>query len=114
MTTEDYCRSYPLPYQAKNRINHLFIIICQMGAYSLLKITISMSLACLPDSNKSISIIKFFSLLGVKVSSHKVIDCICVVYIIERCQEGVKEVSSRVSLEGYLQEVVYDGLIGTE
>ena len=31
-----------------------------------------------------------------------------------RCQEGVKEVSSRVSLEGYLQEVVNDGLIGTE
>ena len=91
----------------------------------MLKITISMSLACLPDSNKSISITKFFSLLGVKVSSHKVTDCICVVYIIERCQEGVrkvsrrcqegvKEVSSRVSLEGYLQEVVYDGLIGTE
>ena len=59
------------------------------------------------------------------MSSHKVTDCICVVYIIERCQEGVrkvsrrcqegvKEVSSRVSLEGYLQEVVYDGLIGTE
>ena len=114
MTTEDYCRSYPLPYQAKNRINHLFIIICQMGAYSLLKTTISMSLACLPDSNKSISITEFFSLLGVKVSRHKVTDCICVVYITERCQEGVKEVSSRVSLEGYLQEVVYDGLIGTE
>ena len=31
-----------------------------------------------------------------------------------KCQEGVKEVSSRVSLEGYLQEVVNDGLIGTE
>ena len=73
-----------------------------------------MSLACLPDSNKSISITKFFSLLGVKVSSHKVTDCICVVYIIERCQEGVKEVSSRGLLADSLQEVVYDGLIGTE
>ena len=48
------------------------------------------------------------------MSSHKVTDCICVVYITERCQGGVKEVSSRVSLEGYLQEVVNDGLIGTE
>ena len=66
-----------------------------MGAYSLLKITISMSLACLPDSNKSISITKFFSLLGVKVSSHMITDCICVVYITERCQEGVKKVSRR-------------------
>ena len=28
-----------------------FKYICQWGAYSLLKITISMSLACLPDSN---------------------------------------------------------------
>ena len=65
----------------------------------MLKITISMSLACLPDSNKSISITKFFSLLGVKVSSHKVTDCICVVYIIERYQGGVREVSRRCQAE---------------
>ena len=30
------------------------------------------------------------------------------------CQEGVKEVSSRGLLADSLQEVVYDGLIGTE
>ena len=59
------------------------------------------------------------------MSSHKVTDCICVVYIIERCQggvrkvsrrcqEGVKEVSSRGLLADSLQEVVYDDLIGTE
>ena len=41
----------------------------------------------------------FFSLLGVKVSSHKVTDCICVVYIIERCQEGVRKVSRRCQAE---------------
>ena len=29
------------------------------------------------------------------MSSHKVTDCICVVYIIERCQEGVRKVSRR-------------------
>ena len=65
----------------------------------MLKITISMSLACLPDSNKSISITNFFSLIGVKVSSHKVTDCVCVVYIIDRCQGGVKEVSRRCQAE---------------
>ena len=48
------------------------------------------------------------------MSSHKVTDCIWVVDIIERCQEGVKEVSSRGVLADSLQEVVYDDLIGTE
>ena len=77
-----------------------------------------MSLACLPDSNKSISITNFFSLLGVKVSSHKVTDCICVVYIIERCQGGVRKVSRRCQAGGVcchaLQEVLNGGLKGTE
>ena len=48
------------------------------------------------------------------MSSHKVTDCICVVYITERCQGGVKEVSSRGLLVDSLQEVVNDGLICTE
>ena len=77
-----------------------------------------MSLAWLPDSNKSISITEFFLTFrcqGVKPQGNRLY--MCCLYHIEvsrRCQEGVKEVSSRVSLEGYLQEVVNDGLIGTE
>ena len=89
-----------------------------MGAYSLLKITISMSLACLPDSNKSISITKFFLTFrcqGVKPQGNRLY--LCRLYhreVSRRCQEGVKEVSSRGLLADSLQEVVYDGLIGTE
>ena len=60
----------------------------------------------------------FFCVLGVKVSSSDANIWERVGWdgheVSRRCQEGVKEVSSRVSLEGYLQEVVYDGLIGTE
>ena len=56
-----------------------------------------------------------FRCQGVKPHGNRLYLC-CLYHreVSRRCQGGVKEVSSRVSLEGYLQEVVNDGLIGTE
>ena len=52
--------------------------------------------------------------LGVKVSSLRLIAIVSGGYMRCTCWEGVKEVSSRGLLADSLQEVVNDGLIGTE